>query len=400
MKGMDNMDQRIEKLTIWHREKFGEKAGIKVVSAPGRVEIAGNHTDHNHGRVIAAAVDLDTVAVVSPRDDNAVTLYSEGYQRPFQLNLDTLAPQESEKSTSLGLIRGVAAKMKELGYRIGGFDAVASSRVFKGSGLSSSAAFEVMVCAIFDALYNGFVVEAKERARIAQYAENVYYGKPCGLMDQTASSVGGLVGIDFGGEVAKVTAIQYDFEKAGYYAAVISCGGDHGNLTDEYASIPAEMKSVAKACGKEVLRDVGEEAFYAALPSLKGKVSDRAILRAMHFFDEDKRVPQIIQALQNDDIHTFLKLINASGDSSLALLQNITVAGSPNQEMAICYALATRLTQGRGARRINGGGFAGTILAFVPIDLYDQFEKGMNDVFGQGAVTRLSIRSQGAMIIA
>ncbi len=397
---MLTVDQRIEKLMQQHREKFGEKAGLKAVSAPGRVEIAGNHTDHNHGRVIAAAVDLDTVAVVSPRSDNAVTLYSEGYSRPFQLNLDNLKALEGEKGTSLSLIRGVAARMKELGYKVGGFDGVASSRVFKGSGLSSSAAFEVMVCAIFDALYNGFTVEAKERARISQYAENVYYGKPCGLMDQTASSVGGLVGIDFGGEVAQVTAIQYDFEKAGYYAAVISCGGDHGNLTDEYASIPAEMKSVAKACGKEVLRDVGEEAFYAALPSLKGKVSDRAILRAMHFFDEDKRVPQIIAALQRDDIGEFLRLINASGDSSLALLQNITVPGSPNQEMAICYALATRLTKGRGARRINGGGFAGTILAFVPVDLYDDFEKGMNDVFGKNAVTKLSIRAEGAMILA
>jgi len=394
------MDQRFQKLIQLHKETFGEKANVRIVSAPGRVEIAGNHTDHNHGCVLAAAVDLDTVCVVSPRNDNQITLYSEGYSRPFQLCIDSLDVVESEKETSLALIRGVAANMVQLGYKVGGFDAVASSRVFKGSGLSSSAAFEVLICAVFDALYNGFVVEAKERARIAQYAENVYYGKPCGLMDQTASSVGGLVGIDFGGKVAEVTALQYDFEKAGYYAAVVSCGGDHGNLTPEYAAIPAEMKSVAKAMGKEVLREVGADAFYAALPKLKGKVSDRAILRAMHFFDENARVAEIISALQNDNLDEFMRLINASGDSSLALLQNITVAGSPNQEMAIAYALATKLMQGRGARRINGGGFAGTILAFVPVDLFDEFEKGMNGVFGEHAVTRLNIRAEGAMIIA
>ena len=380
-----------------HVELFGEKDGLRFVSAPGRTEVAGNHTDHNSGCVLAAAVNLDTVAAVTPNDTGIVTLYSAGYEKPFTVDLSDLEPKKSEYETTDGLIRGVAARMKELGYVIGGFDAVVTSTVFKGSGLSSSAAFEVLVCAIFDSLYNGFVVDAKLRAKIGQYAENVFFGKPCGLMDQMASSVGGLVSIDFGPADPVVTAMKFDFDAAGFVPAVVSVGGEHGNLTHEYAAIPAEMKSVAEALGAKVLREIDPDEMEKRIPELKGKVKDRAILRALHFYDENKRVRKAVSALSDGDIRTFFDMLVASGESSWKLLQNLYVAGSDNQEMPLALEMSRRMLEGKGAWRIHGGGFAGTILAFIPKDMVAGYTESMNAVFGEGAVTPLMIRADGAV---
>jgi len=254
------------------------------VSAPGRTEVVGNHTDHNKGRVLAAAVNLDTVAAIAPREDSIVTLYSAGYNKPFVVDISALSVRESEKESTYALIRGVAARLNQLGYKIGGFDASVTSTVFKGSGLSSSAAFEVMLVAAFDALYNGWTIDAKLNARISQYAENVYFGKPCGLLDQTASAVGGLVTMDFGPDEAVVEALNYDFGAKGYAVCVVSAGGEHGNLTADYAAIPAEMKAVAAAMGVDVLAKVSAEELEKALPSIKNKVTDRSILRAFHLW--------------------------------------------------------------------------------------------------------------------
>lgn len=369
------------------------------VSASGRTEVVGNHTDHNRGRVLAAAVNLDTVAAVAPRDDLIVTLYSAGYDKPFRVNLADLSVHEDEKETTFALIRGVAARMKELGYAVGGFDASVTSTVFKGSGLSSSAAFEVMLVAAFDALYNGWVIDAKLNAKISQYAENVYFGKPSGLLDQSASAVGGLVTIDFAPDDPAVEALNYDFGAKGYAVCVVTAGGEHGNLTADYAAIPAEMKAVAAAMGVDVLEKVSPEALEKALPMLKGKVSDRAILRAFHFVDETRRVVDAVSALKNDDLTAFFAAVVGSGESSWKLLQNLHVATSDNQEMPLALEMSRRMLEGRGAWRIHGGGFAGTILAFVPFDLLDEYTARMNAVFGEGATTALAIRPEGVVCV-
>ena len=389
--------QRYDALAARHEKLFGARDGGLFVSAPGRTELAGNHTDHNNGCVLAASVNLDTVAYATPNDQNKVTLWSEGWDRPFVIDLGSLSPRASEKNTTDSLIRGVAARMAELGYPIGGFDATVCTTVFRGSGLSSSAAFEVLVAAVFDALYGGFTMDAKTRARIGQYAENVYFGKPCGLLDQMTCSYGGLVTIDFGTEDAQVDSMTYDFDAEGYVPMVVSAGGEHGNLTAEYASIPAEMKQVAAALGGKVLRDIQPEAMIGAIPTLKGRVPDRAILRALHFYDENKRVLDAVQALREKRVMGFMEALVASGESSWKLLQNLCVPGSANQEMPLALELSRRMLQGRGAWRIHGGGFAGTILAFVPVDDVPAYTALMNGVFGEGSVTRLRIRPVGAV---
>lgn len=390
---------RYRALAERHQERFGPKERLLLCSAPGRTEIAGNHTDHNHGRVLAASISLDTLAAASPNDMGVVTLYSEGYEEPFVVDLGGLNVRDDEKETTYALIRGVAARMKALGRPIGGFDAVVTSTVFKGSGLSSSAAFEVMLVALFDALYGDFDIDAKLRAQIAQYAENQYFGKPCGLLDQMASSVGGLVTMDFQHSDAEIRALRYDFSCKGYALAVVSAGGEHGNLTADYAAIPAEMIEVAHALGGGVLRDIPPQAMLDRIPELKNRVPDRAILRALHFYDEDARIPRLVEALERDDLPAFFAGIIASGESSWKLLQNLYVAGSENQEMALALELSHRLLEGRGAWRIHGGGFAGTILAFVPFDLLDAYRARMNAVFGESACTTLSVRPVGPAVV-
>lgn len=389
---------RYEALAEAFRAQFNREPEL-FVSAPGRTEVVGNHTDHQNGRVLAASVNLDTVAAVAPRNDTIVKLYSAGYDKPFEVDIADDAVREDEKETTFALIRGVASRLRQLGYKVGGFDASATSTVFKGSGLSSSAAFEVMLVAAFDALYNGWVVDPKENARISQYAENVYFGKPSGLLDQSASAVGGLVTMDFAVSPAGVESIAYDFGAKGYAVCVVSAGGDHGNLTADYAAIPAEMKAVAKAMGRELLCDVAPEELMAALPKLKNHVPDRAILRAFHYVDETRRVVDAVNALRADDLEGFFATVIGSGESSWKLLQNLYVPGSDNQEMPLALEMSRRMLSGRGAWRIHGGGFAGTILAFVPFDLLDAYRAAMDGVFGQNATTVLAIRPEGVVRI-
>ena len=380
------------------RARFGREPEL-FVSAPGRTEVVGNHTDHQNGRVLAGAVNLDTVAAVAANGKDVVTLYSAGYDAPFTVDLSDLTVREDEKNTTFSLIRGVAARLKELGYAIGGFDAQVTSTVFKGSGLSSSAAFEVMLVAAFDALFNNWSIDPKLNARISQYAENVYFGKPSGLLDQSASAVGGLVAMDFAPAIAEVEAINYDFGKKGYAVCVVSVGGEHGNLTDAYASIPLEMKQVAKLMGAELLEKITPEELEAALPKLKNRVSDRAILRAFHFVDETRRAAHAAQALKDDDLQAFFADVIGSGESSWKLLQNLHVEASDNQEMPLALEMSRRMLEGRGAWRIHGGGFAGTILAFVPNDLVEKYSEAMDSVFGEHATTVLSIRPEGVVCI-
>ncbi len=382
-----------------HEELFHEtEQEVLLISAPGRTEIGGNHTDHNRGRVLAAAVNLDTLAAVSPRKDMEVHIYSDGYA-PLKMDLNDLAVVEDEKGTTASLVRGVAARMKELGYLIGGFNAAVTSSVASGSGLSSSAAFEVLVCAILDQLYNGFKVDFITRAKISQYAENVYFGKPSGLLDQMASSAGGLVTVDFRNDDPDVRAMSFDFAKYGYALVVVATGGSHADLTDDYAAIPAEMKQVAALLGEPYLRRVRPEEFYQALPGLRGKVSDRALMRAMHFFEEDERVARQVAALDRSDLFAFMWEIICSGRSSYMYLQNV-YAHTNDQSLSLALAMAEKMLNDKdGAWRIHGGGFAGTTLNFVPTSYLKRFIDIMEAAFGQHCCHVLDIRPEGPAVL-
>ena len=361
-------------------------------SAPGRTEIGGNHTDHQHGCVIAAAVDMETTAEVTLNSTNIIRVDSEGY-KPVEIGLNDLSVKESEKNTTAALIRGVAAAFAQRGYKLAGFDAKVKSTVLPGSGLSSSAAFEVLIGRILNGLFADNAVSAIEIAQIGQYAENVYYGKPSGLMDQMASSVGGLVFIDFHDpKTPVVEKVDYDFAHSGYTLCTIDSGADHADLTDEYAAMPIEMKKVAAFFGKEVLREVDEQEFYAKIAEIRKATGDRAVLRGIHFFNENRRVQMQVRALHNDNFDAFLNYVNESGRASWVLLQNVIPCGyAEHQDMAITLALCTKLLQGRGAVRIHGGGFAGTALAFVPNDKFERFKTGVEAVLGEGHCHKLSI---------
>ena len=361
-------------------------------SAPGRTEIGGNHTDHQHGCVIAAAVDMETMAEVTLNGTNIIRVDSEGY-KPVEIDLSDLKIREEEKNTTAALIRGVAAAFAQRGYKLAGFDAKVKSTVLPGSGLSSSAAFEVLIGRILNGLFANGEVSAIEIAQIGQYAENVYYGKPSGLMDQMASSVGGLVFIDFNDpKMPVVEKVDYDFAHSGYTLCTIDSGADHADLTDEYAAMPIEMKKVAAFFGKEVLREVDEQEFYAKIAEIRKATGDRAVLRGIHFFNENRRVQMQVRALHNDNFDAFLNYVNESGRASWMLLQNVIPRGyAEHQDMAITLALCTKLLQGRGAVRIHGGGFAGTALAFVPNDSFEQFKAGVEAVLGEGHCHLLQI---------
>ena len=389
---------RYGKLVERFEKRFGaQKGGLCFFSAPGRTEIGGNHTDHNNGRVLAAAVNLDTIACVSRTDDNAIVVDSEGFT-PITVELDNLDIREKDFGTTLALIRGTAGIMKEMGYKIGGFRATISSSVLRGSGLSSSAAFEVLIAAILDGLYNGFVVDAKTRAVIAQKVENVYFGKPCGLMDQMASSVGGMVTIDFKEQDAKVEAIACDFAAKGYALCVVNTGGDHGDLTDDYAAIRKEMEAVAAHFGKHVLREVELETVESHIGELRRACGDRAVLRALHYYDENARVLEQAAAIRGGDLPAFFDAVKRSGDSSWKLLQNV-YARSTEEQMAMGIELSRRFLHGDGAQRVHGGGFAGTIQAYVPLDRLDDYKKLMEDAFGPGSCTALMVRPEGAVMM-
>ncbi len=387
--------ERYAKQIRAHESLFGERGEIRLISAPGRTEIGGNHTDHNHGRVLAAAVNLDTLCAVTARDDMLVRFHSEGYA-PITLDLADLNARPEETGTTAALIRGVASGMKDAGYRIGGFDAAVTSTVAGGSGLSSSAALEVMLTGVLDALYNRFDMPYPERAIISQRAENVFFGKPSGLLDQMASAAGGLVTVDFRDtDKPDVRALQYDFARKGLALVVVATGGSHADLTDDYAAIPAEMREVAAFYGKPFLRGLTAEQLMADVGKLRQRTTDRALMRAFHFINENDRVPEQVKALEEDRIEDFLQLIIASGRSSFMYLQNVFPSWK-DQSLSLALCMAETMLGGKGAWRIHGGGFAGTTLNFVPLDMVDEFTEAMDRAFGSGASIVLNIRPEGA----
>ena len=372
----------------------------RYFSAPGRTEIGGNHTDHQRGRVLAAAVNLDTVAAVRPNGTGMIRLLSEGYPL-CQVDLAELEPKAEEVNSTAALVRGVAARFAQLGCQVEGFDAYCQSAVLPGSGLSSSAAFEVLMGTILNHLFFDGRLPAPEVAKIGQYAENVYFGKPCGLMDQMASAVGNLVTIDFFNKEAPVVeSVDFDFAACGHALCIVDTRASHADLTDEYAAITGELKKICAHFGKDVLTQIPEEDFYAAIPALRASCGDRAVLRAMHFYEENARVPRQVAALRAGDFEGFLALVKESGRSSWMYLQNVIPAGfTSRQEVALSLALCRRLLAGRGAYRVHGGGFAGTVQAFVPTDMLEQFRCGIDGVLGQGACHVLSVLSRGGVEI-
>ena len=370
----------------------------RYFSAPGRTEIGGNHTDHQRGRVLAAAVNLDTVAAVRENGTGMIRILSKGYPL-CQINVTELTPKEEEINSTPALIRGVAARFAQLGCAVKGFDAYCESTVLPGSGLSSSAAYEVLIGTIINHLFFGAKVSQAEIAQIGQYAENVFFGKPCGLMDQTASAVGNLVTIDFfDKDHPQIKPVTFDFSSCGHALCIIDSGADHADLTDEYAAVPGEIKAVAAYFGKEVLTQIDEKDFFAAIPALRKQCGDRAVLRAVHFYQENARVPKQVAALEAGDFDAFLKLIKESGYSSYMYLQNVIPAGyKEHQDVALALAMCEHYLQGKGAYRVHGGGFAGTVQAFVPFEILEDFRTGIDNVLGEGACHVLSIRPQGGV---
>ncbi len=389
--------ERIRQVKEGFAKTYG-KENPRIFSAPGRTEIGGNHTDHQHGCVLAAAVDMDILAAALPNGTKTIRVLSEGFA-PDEVDLADVHVREAEKNTSAALIRGVAVRMIEMGYPVEGFDLYAVSNVLKGSGLSSSAAFEVLVGTILNHFYAGQKASAVQIAQIAQYAENVYFGKPSGLMDQTASSVGGFVTIDFA-DVAhpQVKKVEVDFSKSGYQLCIVDTGGNHADLTGDYAAAPAEMKSVAAQFGKQVLREVSPAEFYAKIGELRKSCTDRALLRAAHFFADDARVPQEVAALEAGDFDHFRQLVIESGHSSFMYLQNVYTCKNPDEQgLSLGLAASEQILSGQGAWRVHGGGFAGTIQCFVPDSLLSDYRSGIESVFGQGSCYVLSIRPVGGV---
>ena len=370
----------------------------RYFSAPGRTEIGGNHTDHQRGRVLAAAVNLDTNAAVRVNGSNLIRIQSKGYPM-CQVDIRELTPVDAEINSTPALVRGVAARFAQLGCEVKGFDAYCESTVLPGSGLSSSAAYEVLIGTIVNHLFFDGKVSQPEVAMIGQYAENVFFGKPCGLMDQMASAVGNLVNIDFfDKENPVIHPVSFDFASCGHALCIIDSGADHADLTDEYAAIPGEIKAVAAHFGKEVLTQIPESDSYAAIPELRKACGDRAVMRCIHFYQENERVPKQVAALENGDFDTFLRLIKESGYSSWMYLQNVIPAGYKlHQDVAVSLALCEHYLQGKGAFRVHGGGFAGTVQAFVPFEILDSFRAGMDAALGEGACHVLSIRPQGGV---
>ena len=370
----------------------------RYFSAPGRTEIGGNHTDHQRGRVLAAAVNLDTIAAVRLNQTDKIRILSEGYPM-CEVDVKELVPVHDEINTTPALVRGVVARFTQLGCVVKGFDAYCESTVLPGSGLSSSAAYEVLIGTIVNHLFFESKVTQAEVAQIGQYAENVFFGKPCGLMDQTASAVGNLVTIDFfEKDKPKIEPVKFDFSACGHALCIIDTQASHADLTDEYAAIPNEIKDVSACFGKEVLTEIDEKDFFANIPILRKKCGDRAVIRAVHFYQENARVPKQVEALEKGDFDTFLKLIKESGYSSYMYLQNVIPAGyKEHQDVALALSMCEHYLNGRGAYRVHGGGFAGTVQAFVPFDMLEDFVKGMDGVLGEGACHVLSIRPQGGV---
>lgn len=375
-------------------------ADVNLFSSPGRTEIGGNHTDHNFGRVLAGAVNLDNIAVAAANGTNVIRITSAGYPE-FSVDLNELVIDEKQFYTSGSLVKGVCARMKEKGYTIGGFDACIDGCVPKGSGLSSSASFEVLIGAIVNHLFNGGKMSGVENAIIGQWAENNYFGKPCGLMDQTACSVGGLITIDFEDPANPIVKeVDFDFVKTGFALVITDVGGGHDDPASqaEYASLPTEMKSVAAQLGAKVLRQVSLEQIVEAIPAIREKTGDRAILRAYHFQGDNQRVVEQVAALERNDFGAFLKMVVESGYSSFMYNQNIfDVVHKDEQVVSLGLALSEMILKGKGAWRVHGGGFGGTIQAFVPQDLLGVYVKTLEHVYGEGKCHKLFIRSKGSI---
>lgn len=394
---LDYQKERYIKALESFEKLYGEKE-VEIYSAPGRSEVGGNHTDHQYGKVLATSINLDAIAIVAKTEDDIVSIKSEGYDK-FEVHLSSLQPREGEEGTSKSLTRGVASRLKEEGYEIGGFQAYITSDVLNGAGMSSSAAFEVLLGNIFSGLYNDMKIDEVFIAQTGQYAENVFFGKPCGLMDQMASAVGGLINIDFADPKEPVVKqVNVDFEAYGHSLCIVDTKGSHADLTDEYAAIPEEMKKVANYFEEDVLRKVDKNEFYLNLPKIREILGDRAVLRAMHLFEENKRVDEQVQALENGDFETFKALIKASGDSSFKYLQNVYSSHElENQSMSIGLAMSDVALGNKGVSRVHGGGFAGTIQAFVPNDIVGMYKETMENVFGEGACHILKVRKYGGM---
>ena len=396
--GSDTEKARARFLHISHlfEEKFGDRENIRFFSAPGRTEVCGNHTDHNHGQVLAAAINLDAVACAVKTDDHFIRVYSENYPGDI-IDINILEPQMNEVEKSASLVRGVAARFKELGYNIGGIDCVTVNNVLKGSGMSSSASFEVLVGTMLSYLYNDGKVSPVEIAKIAQYAENKFFGKPCGLMDQMACSVGSFVQIDFcDPEKPVITPVEFDFAACGHSLCIVDTRADHADLTDDYAAIRREMEAVAGYFGKNCLREITEADVLANVAGIKEKLGERPLLRAIHFFEDNKRVEKEAEALKNGDFDTFKALTIASGYSSYMYNQNVFSSSAPlSQPVSLALAVSEVVLKGKGAWRVHGGGFAGTIQAFVPDELLKEYKDSMEAIFGEGSCYILAIRPFG-----
>ena len=379
---------------------FGSHSEAGLYSAPGRTEIGGNHTDHQHGRVLAGSVNIDMIAAAAPNDKNQLRVQSEGYDLCV-IDLNDLEARKEEENTTAALLRGECAAFTQRGAKLAGLDIYISSNVPKGSGVSSSAAFEVLIGVILNDCFMAEKVSPIAIAQIGQWAENVYFGKPCGLMDQMASSVGNIITIDFASPAKPVVEpVAVDFSKAGLALCILDSGADHADLTDEYAAIPAECRAVAAVCGGEVLRDVPFETFLAKLPECRRQCGDRAVLRAFHIYADNDRVAKQVAALRDDDFDTFLRLVNESGRSSWEYLQNVIPAGyKEHQEVGVTIAAAKHLLGGKGAVRVHGGGFAGTVQAFVPVEMLAEFKAGMEAILGEGRCHVLSIRPEGGAVL-
>lgn len=389
--------ERYQKAVRKFEELYG--AGeVEIYSAPGRSEVGGNHTDHQHGEVLAASINLDAIAVVRKNQEDVIELLSEGYEK-ICVDLSELEKKEEEEGTSIGIIRGVVYGLKQNGHKIGGFQAYVTSDVLNGAGMSSSAAFETLVGTIISGLYNNMEISPVEIAQVAQYAENVFFGKPCGLMDQMACSVGGLIHIDFKDPKNPIVEkVDVDFGAYHHSLCITDTKGSHADLTDDYAMIPQEMKNVASFFGKEFLREVDEKEFYRSIAKLQKECGDRAVLRSLHFFEEDKRVEQEVSALKNGDFKGFLQTVKASGNSSFNYLQNVyTNKDVQNQGVSIGLAVSESILGAHGVSRVHGGGFAGTIQAFVEDDFVENYREMLDSVFGEGACHVLKVRPFGGM---
>lgn len=397
-KAVADQKERLAVIIDEYVKLFGENENIELFSAPGRTEVGGNHTDHNHGKVLAASVDLDTVAAAAKRDDSVIVEKSFNFDA-LEVDISDLNVHTEEFGKSSGLIRGMCAGFVEYGYKIGGFNAASMSRVLSGSGLSSSAAYEVLIGTILNHLYNDGKVSAVDIAKIAQFAENKYFGKPCGLMDQMASSVGSFITIDFKDPSEPIIKkVNFDFASCGHALCIIDTGGDHADLTDDYAAVRGEMEQAAEVFGKSVLRDVDEAEFMSNISLVREKVNDRAVLRAMHFYAENKRAEAEVKALESGDFDAFKELVTESGRSSYMYNQNVfTTKDVAHQGVSLALAMCEYLLKGKGAWRVHGGGFAGTVQAFVPVDMLDDFCEKIEAVFSKGSCHVLSIRPFGGI---